>query len=606
MRKDADVVKRVEEVEYEMTGKDEGIYRIHYAYTIMNEKGEWKAPLIVGCDKLRKVVSIEGALYNGMGMLVRRLKNKEIIDMSDIEEINLFDDNRRKAHDFNYHSFPYTVEYWYEVKISNTYMIPNWIPQTAERQSVESASFRFIAPAEYKVRYQAFNYKDVPEVSDVKNKRTTTWKVTGLPAVKRPFAAPIWEELTTCVYFAPSSFEFAGFEGDASTWQGLGRFALSLNEGRDQLPDNVIQQIRQLTAGITDDREKVAVLYRYLQKNTRYISIQRGIGGLQPFEASFVAEKGYGDCKALSNYMYSILKAAGIPSYYALVHAGTDLDDKYLAEDFPADRFNHIIVCVPLKGDSLWLECTDQDLPAGYMSGFTANRKALLITPEGGKLAATPRYGLNENRQHRVIQAKVEQDGTMQMKSQTSYGGIQQDHWTGMINHLSRDKVLEYLQEALSLSTYNVNDFSYEQTRASLPGLKENLDITLNSYATISGKRIFITPNILNREGRQPEMEEGRKVDYVFNNAWMDEDDCEIEVPEGYEVEAMPQPITIRTSFGSYSSSVTFKNNRIIYHREQVQQSGRFPASVQEELVKYFSDVYKADRTRVVLKKIGG
>ena len=64
-----------------------------------------------------------------------------------------------------------------------------------------------------------------------------------------------------------------------------------------------------------------------MQNNTRYISIQLGIGGWRPFEAAYVASKGYGDCKALSNYMYSLLKEAGILSYYTLVKAGAGEED---------------------------------------------------------------------------------------------------------------------------------------------------------------------------------------------------------------------------------------------------------------------------------------
>jgi len=84
-----------------------------------------------------------------------------------------------------------------------------------------------------------------------------------------------------------------------------------------------------------------------MQDHTRYISIQLGIGGWQPFDAAFVQEHGYGDCKALSNYMVALLKTAGITAYSVLIRPG---DYRYtFNESFPSNQFTHVIVCVPFQ-----------------------------------------------------------------------------------------------------------------------------------------------------------------------------------------------------------------------------------------------------------------
>ncbi len=96
---------------------------------------------------------------------------------------------------------------------------------------------------------------------------------------------------------------------------------------------------------------------------------------------------------------------------------------------------------------------------------------------------------------------------------------------------------------------------------------------------------------------------EDRKHDIVFNIEYIDVDTVEIELPKGYEPESVPQPVSISSQFGKYSSTVKLIGNKLIYHRSIEQHSGRFPAKEYADLVKYSDAVYKADRSKVVLVK---
>ena len=604
LMKSANVVKRMEQIEFTIVNTTSTILHRHYALTILNENGDDYASFEGYYDKLHEITSIEGALYDAAGNLVKKLKAKEVKDVSDGDENSLMDDSRKKMHNFYYSNYPYTIEYEVEEKFNNTFIFPTWLPQEDEDFAVEESSYTIIFPEAYKIRYRAFNYTGAPSQTLEKGKIKMMWKVNDVAAIKVPFATVSWKDLTTVVYFAPTDFEIEGYKGNMQTWKDFGKFQNSLNAGKDILPADVIQKVNQLTAGITDVKEKIKILYQYLQQNTRYISIQLGLGGWQPFDASFVAKKGYGDCKALANYMHSLLKAAGIPSNYTIVNAGATGNAKNrVIEDFPSNQFNHVIICVPLAKDSMWLECTDQNLPAGYMSDFTANRKAVLITDEGGVLVSTPRYGIDENEQVRNIKGKLDNNGTLNMNVSTTYQGVQQDQLSQLINGLSNEKVRKYLERSFGLSTYDINNFKYTENKKSLPEIDEKLDITVQNYATITGKRLFITPNILNRSGQQITEDTLRTVDFVFNYAYRDKDQIEIEIPAGYEIESAPKNVSIQTEFGSYQFKSTYEGNKIMYSRTREQFSGRFPASKQKEIIQFYADVYKADRSRIVLVK---
>jgi len=599
--KKADVVKRMEEIRFEVV--DPGKSRLYhkYALTILNENGDRYARLVLDYDKLRAIKSMDGTLYDAQGKKLKEMKKSEIKDLSGTSDISLMDDNRIKVHSFFHRLYPYTIEYESEVQIVGSFFFPAWDPLGNERISVVQSGMTVVAPADFAIRYKAFNYKNEPVIQNEKSSKKYRWEIKNLEALELEYAYPSWDYIAPMVYIAPAKFALEKYEGDMSTWQGLGKFIYSLNSGRDILPENIKLKVHELADRITNPKEKVAVLYRFMQENTRYISIQLGIGGLQPFDANYVATKKYGDCKALSNYMYSLLKEAGIPACYTLVKAGRGAT--YLREDFPSNQFNHAILCVPLQKDTVWLECTSQTLPAGYLSSFTADRPVLIINENGGKLVRTPSYNIKQNTQVRNIVASVNNEGFLNADIKTTYRAIQQDNLHYLIHDLSKDKQLEYLKKEIELPHYDVVRFEYKEFPSSLPSIDENLEITALNFATVTGKRLFITPNIISRSDLKLKKDETRKYPVSFTYSYTDIDTTTIKVPGGYSPEAIPAPVILDTKFGRYSSAVEVKGDQIHYYRNMEKFSGEFPATDYTELVKFYDQIYKADRYRVVLVK---
>lgn len=599
--KNANAVVRLEDISFEIKNTHETYERTHLVLTILNENGDKWADFVESYDKLQEFMSAEGALYDANGKLLKKMKNKDLQDISGVSEISLIDDNRLKVHNFFYKVYPYTIEYEWTTKYKYTLFFPVWMPQGEEKLSVEISRITIISPPDYKFRYKAFNYNGEQVVSNTDNRIYSTWTAKDLPAIKKEMYSPDWYEQVTCVFFGPTDFEVQNYRGNMATWQDFGKFIYTLKEGRDVLPPLVKQTVHQLADGITDVRKKIQVLYEYMQKNTRYISIQLGIGGWQPFDAAYVANKGYGDCKALTNYMYSILKEAGIPSNYSVIMAGRNAGD--IIADLPSSQFNHVILSVPLEKDTMWLECTSQTLPAGYLGDFTCDRHVLMVNEEGGKLVTTPKYKLNDNIEVRKITATLDEEATLKIHSESKYGSMQQDLLEQIINGLSKDKVKEFLHDELDFATYDVNSFEYKEEKSSLPFINETLDITVSNYATMTGKRLFIMPNIMTRFDRRLATDEERKNDIVLRKEFRDIDSVEIIIPIGFEPESLPQPVTIASKFGKYSNIVKLNGNKIVYYRSMDHYSGRFPAKDYLGLAAFYEAIYKADRNKIVLVK---
>ncbi|HTS45901.1 MAG TPA: DUF3857 and transglutaminase domain-containing protein [Puia sp.] len=602
LKTNAHAVKRYDEIILEIKSPAKAIEHEHHVYTILDEEGDVHAKYLSGYDKFISINSISGTLYDASGKEVKHIKKKDMQDISAGDEESLMTDIRYKVYDFYNHSYPYTVDFEEEDEVNGILEISDWFPQDNFNLSVQYSKYVIIAPKDYQVRYKPFNCSIQPAVTENGNNKIYTWEIRNLPAITNEPIAPALRYIVPGVLMAPSDFEAEGYKGNMSTWEGYGRFIYDLLKGRDVLPEDVKKKVHELTDNLTDPKEKISALYNYLQKNTRYISIQLGIGGLQPYDANYVATKRYGDCKALSNFMVALLKEAGIKGNSVVIKSGNF--SSTVDPDFSCDQFDHVICCVPLQKDTVWLECTSQSLPAGYLSGFTSDRYGLLIDESGGKLVHTPKYGLKDNIQTRKISATINNEGNLTAAIYTKYKAMQQDELEETLNYLSKDKLMEWLKKDIDLPTYDVNKFDYAQEKNILPPvIDESLELTVSNYAQVSGKRLFISPNIMTRANHRLKTDEERKYPVELHYEYRDVDSVEINIPAGYQPEAIPQDIKLDNKFGKYICSIKVGPDKIIYYRFREQYGGTFPATDYSELVKYYEQLYKADHSKVVLVK---
>lgn len=603
LKQNANVVKRFEETRVVIKGPGKAVVYNKYAITVLNENGNVYAIYQKSYDKLHSLSDISGALYDAAGKKLKSVKKKDIADASQEDDVSLVTDNRYKQHSFYYKQYPYTVEYEDEETFDGIFFLPGWQPVDNDELSVQYSRFVVETDPAYVLRYKQFNYPAEPVVSNNGKVKSYQWEVNNLVAFQSESMQPHWKEITCCVQIAPVDFEVGGYHGNMSSWQNLGKFFATLNEGRDVLPDAIKKDVHALTDNVTEQREKVRLLYEYLQKNTRYISIQLGIGGWQPFEASYVAQKKYGDCKALSNYMKSLLKEAGIASNYVVIRAGDG--QRGLWEDFPTPYFTHAILCVPNNKDSIWLECTSGTASAGYMGSFTGDRQALLIDNDGGHVVWTPRYAASDNGQHRKVEARIDVEGNLIADVYTVFTGIRQETPHGLIHYASKEQREKYLNNTLGLPTYKVDkiDYAEQKTATGLPLVTENLHVESAAYASVSGKRLFITPNLFSKTRFKLSTDKPRKFEIEYSYSSIDVDSIYIQIPDGFTTEALPRNVSVETKFGKYAISFAYSNSRIQVIRTCERIAGRYPASDYPALAKFYADMYKADRSSMVFVK---
>ncbi|MEM6830738.1 MAG: hypothetical protein AAF551_09480, partial [Bacteroidota bacterium] len=247
-------------------------------------------------------------------------KERSDVKLKDFEDYSakgssLAASSRIKHYEVNDKNYPYIIEVSYIIDYTGSMFYPSWKPQY-ERQSIIEATLTVKGANHSVFRHLSYGVDPIEEATE--QGYQLKWQVNHRKAFTYELYDGPLEDYAPVVYTAPNRFQMDGIEGNMSTWDGLGRWIGKLNKNQDNLADEQLTQFfNDLPEGLSES-EKVEYAYNYLQQNTRYESIQLGIGGWKPFESGFVHDKKYGDCKALSFYTQSLLDRMGIKSYYTL------------------------------------------------------------------------------------------------------------------------------------------------------------------------------------------------------------------------------------------------------------------------------------------------
>ena len=402
---------------------------------------------------------------------------------------------------------------------------------------------------------------------------------------------------------AVERFHFNGVDGQAKNWLEFGDWIQnSLLQGRSEVSQKTKQQILDLVKGVEDSIERAKKVYQYVQDNTRYISVQVGIGGIQPIPAIEVDQLKYGDCKGLTNYTQSLLDIAGVTSYYTVVEAGKDIID--FDEDFASlEQGNHIILCIPNDGNMVWLDCTSQIQPFGFIGDFTDNRNVLIVKPNDSKILKTTLYPDNLNYQKTKAIININNDASIDSEIIIKTNGIQYDN-RFFIERESKKNIVKYYKNYWrNVNNLEVLKYSFKNDRDEVE-FTEFINIFARNYGSVTGDRLIFSPNAFNKNTFIPSRYRDRKLQLEIQRGYLDEDDFQITIPDGYEIEALPKDVSIKNKFGEYEMKIENINNKIIYKRKLLINKGDYPKEEYESYRNFRKKVSKSDNLKIVLKKI--
>ncbi|MDB2462976.1 DUF3857 domain-containing protein [Algibacter sp.] len=602
LSKNANALVRSNNVKIDLISSREMSVKVNRLVTVFNKEGDDAINAYLHYDNNEKIKDLEVVIYDKFGAEIKKIKKKDFKDVSAVDGGTLYSDSRVKYLEYTPIGYPYTIKFTCETVTSNTAFIQSFIPIDDYFVSVESSTYQISFPADLTIRTKEKNF-ELYNLKKEENKGLIKYSVENMQALKPEEYAPAFFDLAPKVLVASKQFTLEGVPTEVEDWNDFAKWMYhDLIKNTHDLQQSTITMIQDLVKDEPNDLAKAKKIYQYVQDKVRYISVQVGIGGWKPFNASEVDRLGYGDCKALTNYTMALLQAVGVKSNYTVVYAGKS--QRSLEDDFAAMQGNHVILNIPTENDeNVWLECTSQKLPFGFIGDFTDDRDVLVITPEGGKIKHTKKYKVEESIQTINGNYSISNEGELEADVLVSSKGIQYDDKYWLETETERDLDKHYKKRWRYINDLSINSMDIENNKNDIEFI-ERINFNAANYTKKVGDRMLLTVNALNRNTHMPDRYRNRKFSLKVKRGFKDVDEFEIKLPSEYKVESLPKNATIKNKFGSYSTEIIIKDeNTIVYKRKFIIKDGEFPKAEYTSFRDFYKEVTKKDNAKLALIK---
>jgi hypothetical protein len=401
------------------------------------------------------------------------------------------------------------------------------------------------------------------------------------------------------------------------TWQSIGNWYQALAKDRLAATPEIAAKAKELAGEKTDFYDKTEAIAEFVQKQVRYFVIEMGIGGYQPHYAGDIFRNRYGDCKDKATLLTAMLSTVGVHGALVMVDHRRGVVDP----DAPSIVGDHMIAAI--------------EIPKGYTSSklrsvVTAKtgRQYLIFDPTWDKTAfgqlehnLQGGYGvLMEGPESQVIQFPVlspdlntiRRTATFQLQPDGGLKGTVTEKRFGDLSETRRDLYIsgdakqqtQFLDRALGqdFTSFTVSDFKVQNAESLNKDLTTSYSLTADRFGKSMGPLLMIRPRVFGSENLRTDQKK-RHVPINLSETMQEQDDYSIELPSGYAIDEIPDPVKLDLGFASYESSSTVKDNILHYTRTYTVREVTLPADKYSDVQKLAGVIAADEQRNAVLKK---
>lgn len=586
--------QNAEYINYEVINEiDEGgerITTVKKKLIIYNRKGSSHAQERIYSNGFEEILSIDAIIKDTNGKKIKKLKKRNIKETHTFE--NFYDDAKVYFFELRHIHYPYIFETEYQYKVKKYYSFYPFYPLFDELP-VRNGLYTLNIHKSKEIDYKSYGLGN-PKIISNENYKLYQWEVNNLEPIHKEDYMPPYNDILVRIEAIPLNFTMET-KGSNTSWNALGNWYYTLYEKSTELPESEKLNIDQLLKNVKDDSSKIEILYNYLKSSTRYIAIEDGISGIKPYPAKHVSENKYGDCKGLCNFMHAMLKYIGIRSHNVLTYRQYYFND--IDTSFVSNQFNHVILMVALEKDTIWLECTSDYYPPGFIGYDNDNRHGLLLDKNESGLVKIP----SMNKQNKRIRAFYINLGDVQENLAKVSLYCKGKYYQNMVKQIKKNKKeIKYsIHDRIPFTSFETKEHEYSfSSRSSI--YNEKATLILKDYTSSFDENIIMyAPNFY-----MPVLDTNNRINDIFiNYTYQYTDTVHYTFPTSWILKTHPENISIINDFGAYKKTLVKKNHTIHLVKSFKLNGGLYSKNEIIEFNKFLKNIKNAEKKGFVFSK---
>jgi hypothetical protein len=330
--------------------------------------------------------------------------------------------------------------------------------------------------------------------------------------------------------------------------------------------DKLTAQLSKITAGKTNDLDKIKAIYYWVQDNIRYIAYEDGYSGYIPAAAQDVMAKKYGDCKGMANLLTEMLKLSGYDAHFTWI--GTR-HIPYL-QSMPALCVNNHAICtLNYGGKTYFLDGTESYVPFGENAFRIQGKEVMIANGEKFDIKTVPLSTANDNKIFTKADLVLANE-SLNGKVKVTLSGNQRTDFHQSYQDLPTTSQQEFLNDYLEFGNDNmiaVNLKTSDLKNRDIPvAIEGDVDLS-NTVNTISGDKyvgVDFFPKSLDKFIPDEKRIEGYDLDIIVKF----EDEISLTIPGDKKFIDKPDNLELKFDGYEFKGEYTIAGNKMILKKE--------------------------------------